>query len=116
VERAALAAASEGSGDGGSLVAVGERLSTAKGCVACHSTDGSPLVGPTYKGLFGKTETVVTSGQERDVVVDEEYLKKSILDPNADVVKGFVALMPSQQGLMTDDEISAMIEFIKSLQ
>lgn len=115
-ERAALAAASEGESDSGSLVAVGERLSTAKGCVACHSTDGTQLVGPTYKGLYGKREVVITNGAEREIVVDDEYLRTSILDPNADVVKGFVGLMPSQQGLMTDEEVNAVIEYIKTLQ
>lgn len=98
------------------LARLGRMLSDSKGCTACHSSDGSKLVGPTYKGLFGKTETVVTSGKKRQVTVDEAYLRKSILEPNADVVDTFQPLMPSQQGLVTDDEISALIEYIKTVQ
>ena len=98
------------------LVAAGRQLATAKGCVACHSIDGSTLVGPSFKGLFGKTEVVLTGGQERQITVDEEYIRKSILDPLADITQGFQPLMPSQQGLMTDEEINAVIEYIKTVQ
>jgi cytochrome c oxidase subunit 2 len=97
------------------LVRLGEKLSRDKGCNACHSTDGSPLVGPTYQGLFGRTETVVTDGQSREVVIDEEYVRRSILEPTADVVEGFQPLMPSQQGLVTDEEIDALIAYLKTL-
>jgi len=98
------------------LQRTGERLSNLKGCVACHTMDGTAMVGPTYKGLFGKTETVVTDGQKREVVVDEAYIHRSILDPAADLVEGFQLLMPSQEGLITDKEITAIIEYIKTLQ
>jgi len=94
----------------------GEALLTAKACVACHSTDGQVKVGPSYKGLWGKKETVVTGGAEREVTVDEEYLRRSILDPGADVVKGFPASMPSQRGLVTDAEINDIIEYLKELK
>ncbi|MFQ5510458.1 MAG: cytochrome c oxidase subunit II [Candidatus Krumholzibacteriia bacterium] len=95
---------------------IGERLSGTKGCIACHSTDGSPLVGPTYKGLFGKTETVITDGDARKVVVDEEYLRRSILDPTADIVDGFQPLMPPMRGLLSDDEVTALVEYLKTLK
>jgi cytochrome c oxidase subunit 2 len=98
------------------LQRAGARLSQIKGCDACHTTDGTQLVGPTYKGLFGKTETVVTDGETRQVIVDEDYIRKSILDPAADVVEGFQPLMPSQQGMMTDEEITAVIEYLKTLE
>jgi cytochrome c oxidase subunit 2 len=97
------------------LQKTGERLSKVKGCSACHTIDGTALVGPTYKGLFGKTETVVTDGQIRQVVVDEEYIRKSMLEPNADIVEGFQPLMPSQEGMITDEEITAIIEYLKTL-
>jgi cytochrome c oxidase subunit 2 len=116
---AATKAALEGEGGEASadaLVAAGKHLATTKGCVACHSVDGSTLVGPSFKGVFGKTETVVTDGQERQVTVDEEYIHKSILEPTADITKGFQPLMPSQQGLVTEDEINALIEYIKSVK
>ena len=58
------------------------------GCLACHSQDGSRLVGPSFKGVFGAEKTVITDGEERTIIADEEYLKLSITDPEADIVKG----------------------------
>ena len=74
------------------------------------------LIAPSFKGLYGKTETVVVGGDERQVEVNDEYIRKSILDPNEDLVKGFQPLMPPQRGLVTDEEISALIAYIKTLQ
>ncbi|UCG51659.1 MAG: cytochrome c oxidase subunit II [Candidatus Latescibacterota bacterium] len=92
----------------------GERLSKIKGCNACHSTDGSELVGPTYKGLFGRAGVVITDGEKRQIVVDEEYLRKSILEPSADIVEGYGPVMPSQQGI-TEEEVNAIVEYLKTL-
>ncbi|MEN8007765.1 MAG: cytochrome c oxidase subunit II [Candidatus Krumholzibacteriota bacterium] len=93
----------------------GTQLLTLKGCVACHTIDGSKLIAPTFKGMFGSTETVVTDGVSRQVTVDEEYIRNSILDPNADLVEGYQALMPPQRDLLTDEEIDAIIEVLKEL-
>ena len=98
------------------LAQAGERLSVLKGCNACHSVDGSPLVGPTYKGLYGKTEMVITDGTRREVTVDDAYIRRSMLEPNADLTEGFQPLMPSQAGLVTDEEIDALIAYLKTLQ
>jgi len=94
----------------------GPQLFQEKGCQACHSIDGTPLVGPTVKGLFGKTVTVITDGKERQVVADETYLRRSLLEPNADVVKGFPPIMPSQKGLITDEELEGIIRYMKELK
>jgi cytochrome c oxidase subunit 2 len=94
----------------------GVQLLQEKGCRACHSVDGTPLVGPTLKGLFGKTVTIMAEGKERQVVADEGYLRKSLLDPNADIVKGFPPIMPSQKGLLTEEEIEEMIGYMKGLK
>jgi cytochrome c oxidase subunit II len=93
---------------------LGVQLYTEKGCVACHSIDGSPRVGPTLKGLFGKTVAVLTNGIERSVGADEDYIRKSILEPNADVVKGFQPIMPVQK--LSDEEIKAIIGYLKELK
>lgn len=86
------------------------------GCIACHSLDGSRLVGPTYKGLWGKEETVITNGEERNIVVDEEYIIRSIYEPNADVVEGFnPGLMQSYENQITEEEMDKIIEYFKSL-
>jgi len=94
----------------------GAKLFTEKGCSACHSIDGSPKVGPTLKGVFGHRMTVLTGGKERKIISDEAYLRKAMLDPGADIVKGFPPIMPSQKGLLSDAEINALIEYLKSLK
>jgi uncharacterized membrane protein len=60
-----------------------------KGCVACHSTDGSKRVGPSFRGLYWSHRKVVTDGAERQIVANEEYVERSLRDPDADVVVGF---------------------------
>jgi cytochrome c oxidase subunit 2 len=92
----------------------GIQLFQEKGCRACHSIDGTSLVGPTVKGLFGKTVTLITDGKERQVVADETYLRKSLLEPNADVVKGFPPIMPAQK--MSDEELTEIINYLKELR
>ena len=94
----------------------GAMLVKEKGCVACHSLDGTAKVGPTLKGVFGRKEIVVTAGKEHELVVNEDYIKRSLLEPQADVVKGFPPIMPSQKGLLKDDEIDAIIEYLENLK
>ena len=94
----------------------GAKLFQEKGCFACHSTDGTAKVGPTLKGIFGHKTTVLTAGKERQVIVDDAYLKTSILDPQADVVKGFPPVMPPQKGLLTDEEVGALVDYLKTLK
>jgi len=96
----------------------GEGLTIMKfqGCMACHSTDGSKIVGPTYLNLFGKQEVVLRNGAEATITVDEEYIKRSIYDPNADVVKGYPkGLMQSYKGKLSDADLTKIIVYLKSL-
>jgi cytochrome c oxidase subunit II len=83
------------------------------GCKTCHSTDGSTAVGPTWKGLWGKQE-MLTTGQS--VTVDENYVKESVLDPQAKLAQGFPPSMPTYKGKLRDSEIEGLIEYIKSLK
>ena len=99
-----------------SLVHEGAELIQTKGCTACHTTDGSPKIGPTFKGVFGKKEIVVHDGKEREITVDEAFIKQTLLHPEIDRVKGFPPIMPSQQGQLTDNDIEAITAYIKSLQ
>ncbi len=86
------------------------------GCNACHSSDGSKLVGPSYLGGWGGTRTVITDGEEREVEIDEEYITRSIYEPNADVVKGYnEGLMLSYEGMVREEEIDLIIEYLKEL-
>ncbi len=93
----------------------GAKLFVEKGCSACHSIDGSPKAGPTLKGVSGHRVTVLTNGKEREIIANDEYLRKSLVDPQADVVKGFPPIMPPQKGVLTDAEIDAVIEYLKTL-
>ncbi|WP_019141860.1 cytochrome c oxidase subunit II [Noviherbaspirillum massiliense] len=94
----------------GGMAEKGRALSQSKGCVACHSIDGNPGVGPTWKGLYGKTEPMADGST---AAADEAYLKKSIRDPNAQVVKGFAPIMPKIE--MSDEEVNALVAYIQSL-
>lgn len=91
----------------------GENLYSQRGCNACHSVDGSSGVGPTFKGLYGKTEEL-QSGET--VEVDENYLRESILEPKAKMVKGYQPVMPSFKGILSDEEVTSIIEYIKTLK
>jgi cytochrome c oxidase subunit 2 len=85
-------------------------------CISCHSLDGSKIVGPSFKGVFGKEEVVVTDGQERTITIDEEYIRRSIYEPNADVVKGYnPGLMISYKEMLKDEDVQKVIEYIKTL-
>ncbi|MGQ9809349.1 MAG: cytochrome c oxidase subunit II [Armatimonadota bacterium] len=103
------------SGNDAALVAEGEKLMARYACSSCHSSDGSRIVGPTFKGLHGSSVTVVADGKERTIRVDEAYLERSIREPNAEIVKGYQPLMPGQPNL-TAEEVKAMIAYIKSLK
>jgi cytochrome c oxidase subunit 2 len=73
-------------------------------------------VGPTYLNLFGKQEVVLRNGAEATITVDEEYIKRSIYDPNADVVKGYPkGLMQSYKGKLSDADLTKIIVYLKSL-
>jgi cytochrome c oxidase subunit 2 len=86
------------------------------GCIACHSSDGSKIVGPTYLNLFGKQQVVIRDGVELTVTVDEAYIKQRILDPSYQVVKGYPkGIMQSYKGMVSDEDISKITEYLKSL-
>jgi cytochrome c oxidase subunit 2 len=99
--------------EGESMAAFGERIYRLRGCNACHSLDGSPKIGPTWEGLWGKSETTDRGA----VTVDDNYIKESILEPNAQIVQGFEGVkMPSFKGQLDDQQITALVEYIKTLE
>jgi len=93
------------------LPQLGALLYESRGCATCHSLDGTRGQGPSFKGIFG-TDVRMTSGQV--VRVDENYIRESILQPQAKIVEGFQGIMPTFQGVLREREILALIEFIKS--
>jgi cytochrome c oxidase subunit 2 len=92
----------------------GEQLHLTKGCAACHSIDGSPRVGPTWKGLYRKQIKVMTAGKERTVIADEAYLRRSIEDPNADITVGYPPIMPKEK--LTEEEMKGLLNYIEGLK
>jgi cytochrome c2 len=96
----------------------GRRLAQLFGCAACHSTDGSShaSIGPTWRGLFGSIRPLAGN---REAVADAAYLRESILDPPAKVLKGYQRTeyaMPSYAGVLSDSQINSLILFIESLR
>ncbi|MCX6279576.1 MAG: cytochrome c oxidase subunit II [Bacteroidetes bacterium] len=86
-------------------------------CTGCHSLDGSKLVSASFKGLYGKSEKVITNGKERTVTVDDEYLRFSVYEPDRDVVVGFQkGIMKTYKGIISDAEMTKVIEYLKTLK
>jgi len=86
------------------------------GCIGCHSFDGSVLVGPSYKGIFGRKVSVSVNGTLKEIISDEAYLTRAILTPDAEVVDGFNAgMMTSYKEVLSDGDIKTLITFFKSL-
>lgn len=94
-----------------SPVEAGEILYKRFGCNACHSLDGVDGIGPTWKGAFGKQEVMVDGTR---VEVDENYIRSSILYPQEQVVAGYDPVMPTYRGRLKDQDITAIIEFMKA--
>lgn len=98
-------------GGGLSLSARGEQLFQQLGCVTCHLNDGTGR-GPSLGGLFGGQVTLATG---TTLQVDDSYIRESILRPQAKLVAGYQPLMPTFQGLVSEEGVMSLIEYIKSL-
>jgi cytochrome c oxidase subunit 2 len=94
-----------------SPVDAGRKLFQSRGCQQCHSMDGSAKTGPTLLGIFGRQEEMADGST---VIADENYIRESILEPNARVVAGYEPVMPTYQGRLKDEEIMAIIEYLKA--
>jgi cytochrome c oxidase subunit II len=90
----------------------GLKLYNRRGCAQCHTIDGSAKVGPSFKGIFG-TQQKLADGSS--ITVDDNYIRESILEPNAKVRAGYRPQMPSFKGQLKDRQIEDLILFIKSL-
>lgn len=95
-----------------SLPEIGKKVFEQK-CAVCHSAGSERKIGPGYAGLYDSKREFADGSS---ATADENYLRESILVPNAKVVKGFAPAMPSFQGQLSEDELSGLIEFIKSLK
>ena len=91
---------------------LGARLASEQGCLSCHSIDGSALIGPSWLGLYG-SERQFEDGST--AVADEEYLRGAILNPGDQVVADYPNIMPAAYSFLTDEELNAIVEYIKTL-
>jgi len=98
-------------GSTGPLSSTGEKVFAELGCATCHHSDGQGR-GPKLQGIFGKP---VQLADGRTVNADENYLRECILDPGAKRVKGFQPIMPTFQGLVTEEQVNALVAYIKSI-
>lgn len=89
----------------------GERLFVQNACGACHSTDGSILVGPSFQNLFG-SERTFSDGST--LTADEDYIKESIVEPGAKIVEGFDNMMVAYD-FLSESEVESLVEYIRSL-
>jgi cytochrome c oxidase subunit 2 len=90
----------------------GAQIARDSGCLSCHSVDGSKLVGPTWLGQYGSQQQLEDGST---VVIDEAYLRNSILDPQSQVVAGYPNVMPAAYTGLSDEDVAALIAYIKSL-
>ncbi len=98
-------------GSTGPLSATGEKIFAELGCVTCHRSDVQGR-GPNLHGVFGKP---VQLEDGRTVTADENYVRECILDPGAKRVKGFQPIMPTFQGLVSEEQVNALVAYIKSI-
>ncbi len=86
-------------------------------CFSCHTRDGTRLVGPSFKGLVGRQETVIVNGEEKIITVDRDYIMESIKDPNASLVKSYQPGLMIQYGnVLNDDQINKIIDYLETLK
>lgn len=116
VEQGAEAVAEEEAAveDGGETeaadpVEAGRQLVSSGACLTCHTLDGTSRIGPTFKGLYGRT-TELESGES--ITVDADYIKRSLREPSAQIVKGFQPVMPPQD--FSDRELDQIVAFLES--
>lgn len=88
----------------------GLTLMRSKGCGACHGSDGGGLVGPALVGLFGSEVQTQTGAP---VIADRDYVRESIVDPNAVLVEGYSLQMPEVD--LTDDEVDSLIAYVEAV-
>jgi cytochrome c oxidase subunit 2 len=101
-------------GSTGDPIKDGQRLHAVR-CASCHSVDGSPGTGPTWQNLYGYEGPVTAAGQTINATKDANYIRESIYDPNAKVVAGYAANMPSFQGQLDEQQLEAIIAFMRSI-
>jgi cytochrome c oxidase subunit 2 len=94
------------------LAALGREAAVKHGCLACHTVDGQPHIGPTWTRLYGAT---VELQGGKSIVADADYLTRSMMDPQAEITSGFRPVMPTYLGSLAQPEVAAIVEYIRTL-
>lgn len=85
-----------------------------RGCISCHSFDGSIIKAPSFKGLYASRQTVLRDGKEMSVKVNDKYLKNSIINPDLEIVKGYAkGSMPKQN--LKDEDVKIVVAALKAI-
>jgi cytochrome c oxidase subunit 2 len=95
------------------LAKIGEEIANRYGCLRCHTTDGTPHLGPSWRGLY-RANVRLADGSR--VVADDAYLTESMMDPHTKLVAGCVPVMPSYLGVLSGPDAAAIVEYIRSLE
>lgn len=94
----------------------GYQVALSKNCFYCHSLDGATKSGPSFLELKKKQRTVFENGIEKQITIDENYLRSSIVMPSKQVVKGFKNLMPELGNRLNKEEIDLLIYYLNSIK
>lgn len=114
MEEEAFAAWYAAPADSAEAIPAGVSILDAYGCLDCHSLDGSEDIGPTFRGLYGRTRIVLRGDTRAEVLADDAYLRRAILEPDAEYVEGFEINMPPGDD-MSEEEIAAILAYLKTL-
>lgn len=89
----------------------------ANACLGCHSLDGTKLVGPSFKGIYGAKRMIEVDGAEKEIVVDDAYILRAIYEPNVEIVKGYnKGLMQSYQKMISEEQVKQITEYLKTVK
>ncbi len=87
------------------------------GCMGCHSIDGSKIVGPSFKGLYGSTVELVADDGTKKITADSTYIKESIFLPDKEIVAGYQkGIMKSYDNILKKEDVSKIIEYLKTIK
>ncbi|MBI2608914.1 MAG: cytochrome c oxidase subunit II [Deltaproteobacteria bacterium] len=104
--------ATQTEGDLTSPIEKGRLVFEAKACNACHTVDGKPLVGPSFLKTYGTKRPLEGGGE---ILMDENYVRESLMDPQLKISKGYPPAMPTFRGQLTDEEVNHVVAYLKSL-
>lgn len=99
---------------GTAAVDAGREVAEVQGCLSCHSSDGSEVAGPTFKGLFGSMVTAIRDGQEVTIKADRNYLMNAIVKPETEISKGYQPIMPAYESL-SPEELDMLLNWLETL-